>query len=155
MTESSGVPIVGPVEPWSPQQETAGPAQDPDGRTVTPDPVRPSGTISVPCPVCFGSGFGLRECQSGPAASTPCLRCKGEPGRTVEVFWKTSGRNHQSHVFQVLGGGVAEGICGHSIKLFMLVDGIAQRGACFDCTMKLVQLVGLSPGGEEWRAPMG
>lgn len=145
------VSIVGPVEDWTPRQ-TLGPARLPDGRGDSPDPLRPSGTITTPCPNCRGAGTRQHK---GTNDAVPCSRCKGIPGGTADVSWRTSSRDRQSHVFHEVGE-LAEALCTHTVPRALLTESPGAR-ACMDCTMELVGLLNVHTDADEeqWRTDLG
>jgi hypothetical protein len=138
--------IVGPVEPWDPNQGTPGPARNPGGRSgtnheVPPDPVRPPGTEVVPCDKCEGSDTRLLERQNVPAVSTPCVPCEGSG--QIEVVWRTAAQDGLKHVFRV-GGVVAEALCTNCFPHDTVTDDLAVFGACLPCTFRLAELAQLA-----------
>lgn len=146
-----GMPVLGPVEPWTPSR-AIGPTEDSGGHDATPDPSCPPATITVPCPKCKGGGTYLLDGPSADPVETQCRRCDGKPGGTAEVFWRTSARDEQTHMFYLVGD-VAEGICQHTIPLAALLDRSAHR-ACLRCTTLLGELLSLPTHDQPWRAPM-
>lgn len=122
MTQSD----VGPVETWTPSR-APGPAQDPGGRSDSPDPLRPPGAISVPCGRCEGG--------SEPPVDEPCPPCEGRG--SVDLRWRVSPHDGEAHAFIVppVDGGPSSAPrpCYHSAPTDQLTDNVDDVTRCVLC----------------------
>lgn len=115
-----GYPIVGPVEPWTPDLGLSGPASDSGGRgedSPDKDPSRPSDllghTEQVVCPNCRGKVTTHVQGNTLAGAARTCPSCiNGQ----ITIFYSGSLLDGQTHIVRLGGSPPNEQcLCPHRI----------------------------------------